>query len=417
MLPNTLRELIRASRRTAKEFKQVIEDVAELIREKQAEHSLQREPVRVPIRNQQHQHPLSGRVIRRQFSTTRDASASFKNLNKNILFNIAKTNFKINVNNNINKIKPSITNTFKAAIYQNQPFRSAKRVQLNFIRGGLGSGMYTYFPKHNARMFSTFGPNVTHQAVENLSQSLRTFFIKGGKVSHDCLTNANLHNIDIGHFKSNDDMANKDFKLASTVSETAKSIESGCFVEFDLSTPSIVSLVPESGLFDDDLSSKMEKVYETSIKLQTKVLNDVKLFRDNIGSTSYKFDKNRERLRFYCPNCEVYKMENLLSDAGITMGIVKRNEDTESSNLSSLSNSSSYYSQFSQSGSELSTPELESDYDSSILSSLGSSNSNRIDDYSYLDMEISAVESISTHDSILSSSDEYFDVSSTAIRV
>lgn len=424
MIPNSLRELIRVSRKTAKEFKQAIEDVAELIREKQTEHSLQREPVRVPVRNQ-NQHPLAGRVIRRQFSTTRNINASVQNFNKNFNKNL---NFnKYNTYNKYNKLSNSISNTFKAAIYQNQnPFRlSTKRTQLNFLRnGGIGSGMYTYFPKHNARMFSTFGPNVNRQIIENLSLNLRTFFVKGGETGNNFLTNSNLQNINIGILYSNDSLANNDIKLASKVSEISGLHELGCFVEFDLSTNSVSSLLPESGLFDDDLSIKMEKIYENSIRLQQIVFNDIKLFRNNIGSTSYKFDKKREKLRFYCPNCEIYKMENLLQESGITTGLVKKNLSPqpfngESSNASSnaslddpfiiSSDSSSYYSRFSNTQSSISTPDLESDIDSVLSSTTSSSN---------VDMGIGAVvESILSSDSVLSDSDEYFDVSSTAIRI
>lgn len=412
MIPNSLRELIRVSRKTAREFKQAVEDVAELIREKQLEQSLQREPARVPVRNQSRQHPLAGRVYRRQFSTTRDVSATFRNVNRNVFLNFAT---KAGVNNAASRsLKPSIANTFKAAIYQTQPFRTSTRVQLSFVRGGIGSGMYKHFSRHNARMFSTFGPNVTHQAVENLSQSLRMFFIKGGKTSHDCLSHAYMNNIDIGRLHADETFAARDIELASTVSETSGLKECGCVVEFDMSTPSIISLVPESGYFDDDLSGKMETVYETSIKVQQKVLSDIKLFRENIGSTSYKFDKQRARLRFYCPNCEVAKMERLLQESSITMGVVKKNEGSlPSPSVTADGNSALFDSDFSG-------PELETDSDSILSSSASSrsstgsaSNDNQHYRYSYLHNP----RELSDGGSILSTSDEFFEVSSTAIRV
>ena len=411
MIPSSLRELIRVSRKTAREFKQALEDVAELIREKQLEQSLQREPVRVPVRNQARQHPLAGRVYRRQFSTTRDVSATFRNINKNVLLNFARAGNASGGAAATRNFTPSLINTLKAAVYQTQPFRTATRVQMGLVRGGIGSGMYRHFPRHNARMFSTFGPNMTRQAVENLSQGLRTFFVKGGKTSHDCLSHAYMNNVDIGHLRADETFASNDIELASTVSETAGLKECGCIVEFDMATPSIVSLVPESGYFDDDLSCKMETVYETSIKVQQKVLNDIMLFRENIGSTSYKFDKQREKLRFYCPNCEVTKMERLLLESCITMGVVKKNESFGSpAALDELSDSE---------GSEFSGPELETDSDS-ILSATASSSGNtgssvssgHYNRYSYFN----GMEEFSDG-SILSTSDEFFEVSSTAIRV
>lgn len=409
MVPNTLKELIRVSRKTAKEFKQAIEDVAELIREKQLNQSLQRQPVRVPVRSQHPQHPLAGGrgIQRRNFSTTRDVNATFRNA-------ISKNFIRINTGNVSSSasrsFKPTLSNTFRAVIYQAQPFRTSTRAQINFIRGGIGSGMYTHFLRHNARMFSTFGPNVTHQAVQNLSQSLRTFFIKGGKFSHDVLTNSSMNHIDVGRLHSNESFANGDIKLASTVSETAGATESGCFVEFNMSTPSVSTLVPESGYFDDDLSMKMEEVYQTSIKLQQKVINDVKLFRENIGSTSYKFDKKRERLRFYCPNCDVVKMESLLQEHGISMGVVKRNEEIKTTYVSNP-----YYSNSNSSIS--SVPQLESDGTNSILST-----TDEITDSgnSYVCLDYSAIENTSSSEisvgSILSSSNDYFEVPSIAIR-
>lgn len=402
MIPKSLRELIRVSRKTAREFKQALEDVAELIREKQLEQSLQREPVRVPVRNQARQHPLAGRVYRRQFSTSRDVSATFRNMNKNVLLNFVRAGNSTGAAASRN-MTPSLTNTLKAAVYQTQPFRAATRVQMGLVRGGIGSGMYRHFPRHNARMFSTFGPNMTRQAVENLSQGVRMFFVRGGKTSHDCLTHAYMNDVDIGHLRADEAFAANDIDLASTVSETAGLKECGCIVEFDMATPSIVSLVPESGYFDDDLSCKMETVYETSIKVQQKVLTDIKLFRENIGSTSYKFDKQREKLRFYCPNCDVTKMERLLLESCITMGVVKRNESIGSPVLGELSDSE---------GSEFSGPELETDSDSVLSSTLSSGSSDRYNRYSYLN----GVEEFSDG-SILSTSDEFFEVSSTAIRV
>jgi hypothetical protein len=406
MIPRTLREIIKVSRKTAKEFKQALEDVAELIHEKQLEQSLRRQPARVPIRNQHSGHPLArGNNNRRNFSTARIAKFNARNISLNLsarnafALNPTNVNFASSVNNSI---KPTISKTFKAAIYQTQPFRTSTRVQLGFIRGGVGSGMYKHFPKHNARMFSTFGPNLTHQAVENLSQSLRVFFLKGGKFSADCL-HSNIHN-NSNCLPFNDSDLNFDhaIHLASTVSETSGLNEYGCIVEFNLSTPSIQSMIPESGYFDDSNLDNLYSGIENSITLQKRILHDIKLFKENIGSTSFKFHKDRNRLQFYCPNCDVLKMECLLQDSGISTGLVFRN-DEYSKNLISTS-----------SDSEFSGPDLESD--SSSVSSFSSSNS-------ILSSSISGISNYymmdTTTNSILSSSDEYFDaqVLTTVLRV
>lgn len=409
MIPRTLRELIQVSRKTAREFKQALEEVAELIHEKQLEQSLQRQPARVPVRNQRgHGHPLAGNNGRRHFSTNRTTNLNFKNISlKFITGNI--------INHTSTSLKPSISKTFKAAVYQTQPFSFSTRSQLTFVRGTIGSGMYRHFPRHNSRMFSTFGPNLTHQVVENLSQNLRMFFLKGGKFSKDCL------NADIGNSTrliTRDSDLNVDYaiELASRVSEISSSNESGCFVEFDLSTPSISSMIPDSGYFDESNLNNLSNGIENSISLKMKTLNDIKLFQENIGSTSFKYNKARNRLRLYCPNCDVFKMECLLQDVGISTGLVYKNNEI---NRDDESDSSS---------SEFSCPELESDnslsstsvesfesvypVSGSISSSILSSTSSDVRPSDYYMLE-------TTYGSILSSSDDYFDTSihSSILRV
>lgn len=369
-----------------------MEDVGELIREKQLENSLQRQPARVPVRPQG-QHPLAGgRAYRRHFSTCRNPLFTAKNINLNFSAWSNCTNWT--------SFKPSAAGRFQTILSQTQPLRASARARLGHVgRGGFGAGMFSYFPKQRARMFSTLGPNLTHQAVENLSQGLRMFFLKGGKLSHDCWSNSTMTNGWL-HLTNDDRFADHDMNLAGKVSEISSQRESGCIIEFDLSCPSVVATIPESGFFDDESSLHLELLVESNLKMQKKILKDIQLFRENIGSTSYRFQKKRERLRFYCPNCDVYKMEQLLQECGISTGIVMPNEEQQELNSCGQTLSVD----------DFSGPELESD--SSVIDSYSDSDSDSIlssQDDDDIHADYYHVSGSGDH-SILSTSDEFFDV-------
>ncbi|OUT21843.1 hypothetical protein CAS74_002822 [Pichia kudriavzevii] len=347
MLPRVVQELIQASRKTAREFRKALDDVAELLNERQLEQALRErgQPVKVPVRNAK----FNASNISLNFKSIRDVRLKQNNIRTRI----------------------SVTNTLRAATYQAQPFRSPIRGCL-FTRGP-GSSL------HNARMYSTFGPNMTHQVIENLSQSIRMLFIKGGETAQNMMTKESSFKV-----LNDDTFAEKDIELAGKVSDFSGLRENGCIVTFDLITPSI-QYIPDSGFFDNDSSEKFHSIFESSMKHQEKVLNDVQLFRNNIGSTSFKFErkKDRNRLKFYVPSCDLMKMEYLLQEAGIQTAVVLVNRESPTSSFDNISNYSG--------------PELVSDSDNdSVLST-----DDDLSDYfaSNSDERVS----------VLSSSNDYYD--------
>lgn len=372
MLPRVVQELIQASRKTAREFRKALDDVAELLNERQLEQALRErgQPVKVPVRSRGNdsRHPLQ----RRHFSTSRNAKFNASNISLNF-----KSIRDVRLKQNNIRTRISVTNTLRAATYQAQPFRSPIRGCL-FTRGP-GSSLYNHFPRHNARMYSTFGPNMTHQVIENLSQSIRMLFIKGGETAQNMMTKESSFKV-----LNDDTFAEKDIELAGKVSDFSGLKENGCIVTFDLITPSI-QYIPDSGFFDNDSSEKFHSIFESSMKHQEKVLNDVQLFRNNIGSTSFKFErkKDRNRLKFYVPSCDLMKMEYLLQEAGIQTAVVLVNRESPTSSFDNISNYSG--------------PELVSDSDNdSVLST-----DDDLSDYfaSNSDERVS----------VLSSSNDYYD--------
>lgn len=428
MIPQALRELVQVSRRTAREFKEVLEELGELIGEKQLEQNLQRE--RIPVRNN-NEHPLSAAARRsrqsgnnggnrfsstysghfsntRKFSTTRNIKANIKNplFNNTYASSFQNTVKRRTLNNSI-----SLSKTLRAAVYQTQPFKysSSYTKRPSFIRNSnvVGSSMYSHFPKHNARMFSTYGPNMTHQVVENLSQSLRMFFLKGGKLGKDCTSTNSNNSIDgnIGNnhvyylSRDNESIANNDLRLASNVG--FDDYDLGCYIEFNLSkTIESSNFFPNSGIFSDDCNDDLEKIIMSNLEYQMKVSKDIKKVKENIGSTSYKFDKARNRLRFYYPNCDVIKMENLLQECEVTTAIVYKNEEI-------LENEES------DNESEYSIPELESvdSYSSLSSASLSSELNSVLSSDRYQLIESIDSEDASASESVLSSvSSDYFEI-------
>lgn len=351
MIPRALRELVQASRRTARELRQTLEEVAELLRESHLEGQQQHQqaqPARVRVRESNNQHPLARHAAnnRRHFSTVRPVLA--KN-NYNNLFNYVKPL----------KRNPSIS-TLRSALNGGIGMRSGLGFGFGFSRPSVGRGMFSCFPKQSGRMFSTFPTNVTHQIVENMSQNIRMFFLKGGKLSTEMMR------AESGTVKSlmstEEDAA--DLQLASKFSDVK--LDSGCVIDFDFSDKAEYGF--ECGVFDEHSLEYFEEVVTVNRRYQDLVLKDIKTFKEEIGSTSFKYSRSKNRLRFYCPNCDLMKMEMLLREKGVSTGVVRVNNDIEETYFCSPS-----------------TPDLVS---STSMSSISS-------DYSEIDSDI-----LSTTDSI-----------------
>lgn len=361
MIPRTLREIITVSRKAVKDFKRTLEDLGELLREGE------RVPVRIPVQrgNNRPNFPFPRRQLgNRQFSTSvrRSVQPSFQ-------LRLLQSTYRGG--------KPQMTNTFRNVIYQVQPFKIGSRVSL---RGGVGKNMYNYFQQHNSRMFSTFGSATSAtQAAQNLSQGIRSFILKGGELSINC-SKTKIH---VGSMNTNEVFANEDISMAGRVSNDEFVHEFGSFVEFNVNSTSVEDLLPRAGVFDEELSNDFGERMYLILDYQRKVLADIGLFTDKIGSTSFRCLNGK--LRFYCPSCDVNKMETLLIENGIKTGLVYQME-----NLNNFKSEDSLNSVIQRSDSILS-----SSY-GSVLSSNSSISSFDIDS-SYIG------------ESILSESDNYFE--------
>ncbi|GME82843.1 unnamed protein product [Ambrosiozyma monospora] len=258
-----MREIISVSRKTARGLKQTLEDIAEqlIANHRQRQLQLQPVPVRIPhggVNGGGSSHPLLNPGGARNYSTmiskrlfsTRVNPQYFKNqINPNSFFNFKKIN---------------VSTMSRNVLYQTQPFRFAggatKRAGVQFGRsmgrGGYPSGLFSHFPQHNARMFSTYGPNVASQAVHNLTQSLRAGFIKGGSLAQ------HLGKSHVGSMNTNPNVVAQDIKLARTDSEASNLYSEGCFVEFTIPSSYDVAAFTDSSVCQDDEESEFSVFQE-----------------------------------------------------------------------------------------------------------------------------------------------------------
>lgn len=373
MIPRTLREVITASRKAIRDFKRDLEGLGEFLREGE------RVPVRLPVRggNNGGRFPIPKRQIgQRQFSTSvqRPAQPSFQ-------LRFLQSAYRGG--------NHPMTNTMRNAIFHVQPFRTGARVGM---RGGVGRNMFSHLPHHNSRMFSTFGnASSAAQAAQNLSQGIRSLLLKGSELGINCFETK----VHVGSLNTSEAVAETDMIMAGRVSGNEYVHEMGSFVEFDVNSTSFENLLPKAGIFDEELSADFGGRMEFILDYQRRVLADVVMFRDKIGSTSFKCINGK--LRFYCPNCEASKMEKLLIENGIGTGIVCKMDslkgftaDMEMSNSDSSSEMRS--ASMSSYGSVLSTRSSESS---------GSSGSSRANSVS--------LDSSFVGESVLSGSDNYFE--------
>lgn len=262
MIPRTLREIITVSRKAVKDLRQTLEDIGELLREGE------RAPVRIPVQRNNNRGgiPFPRRQIgRRQFSTNLRAP-----LQPSFQLRLLQSTFRSG--------KPQMTNTLRNVLFEVQPFRMG-------MKGGVGKNLYRNFPQHNARMFSTFGnPTSAAQAAQNLSQGIRSFLLKSGELTINCSKNK----IHVGSLNTNEDFADEDISMAGRVSNNAYVHELGSFVEFDVRSSSFEDLLPEAGIFDEELSNDFDDRMSLILDYQRKVLTDIGLFKEKIGSTSFK---------------------------------------------------------------------------------------------------------------------------------
>ncbi|GMG40479.1 unnamed protein product [Ambrosiozyma monospora] len=390
MVASKMREIISVSRKTARGLKQTLEDIAEqlIANHRQRQLSLQPVPVRIP--HGAPTHPLLNPGGARNYSTMLSKRLFSTRVNPNYF----KSQINANSSNNFfNFKKINVSTMSRNVLYQTQPFRFAAggatkragaQVGRSLGRGGYPSGLFSHFPQHNARMFSTYGPNVTSQAVHNLTQSLRAGFIKGGSLAQ------HLGKSHIGSMNTNPNVVAQDIKLSRTDSEASNLYSEGCFVEFTIPSSYDVDAFTDASvcqsefsefsafqeeetetetsvyrrhhhnrsnrrqyqlqngladysnrrsqvthkerfLMDDEIFADFRQRHLKQIRalmdqaiLRETIWKEIETLRDGIGAAvTERFHRHGDVVyRFYYADCETIKMESHLDDLSITHGTV-----------------------------------------------------------------------------------------------
>ncbi|OWB71268.1 hypothetical protein B5S31_g954 [[Candida] boidinii] len=373
MSANQVRDIINLSRRTARNIGQALADIAEELIARQQHRQNQLQPVleRIPVRNSgpSSTNPFlnrNGSGSRRNFSTFTNSTknSARNNLKSTKFLNLFKIFFSnkflygsnlrnsmnirnFTTNSNVSSLKssarnfqkfPKITSNVRNVMWNVSPFRTSTRTC--FIAngsGGPGSFLYKNFVRHNQRLFSTYGPSFTHQAANNLTNGVRAMIYntyddlkKGKKLYHT--KNIGSMNISKRHVSENYRLASTnsiiDSKLLPSANVENDFVNTGCVVEFSLN-PSTSSncQFPTIAILDDDVMEDLENIFINHRQL---VIKEIKLIKENLGETIIETFTNENgepciRLRF--PNCDVEKMETLLLDLGVSLGVVKPDED------------------------------------------------------------------------------------------
>ncbi|KAH3666796.1 hypothetical protein OGAPHI_003245 [Ogataea philodendri] len=314
MVANKIRELISATRRSARNVRQTLDEIAEQLIANQRQRQLEVQLERVPVRSPARSHPLANRGLqgprygavglsKRFYSTSRRAPTYIRSATRS-----------------------SVSSVTKNIVYQVQPFRISARVGCNFV----GSSLYSHFPRHNARMFSTYGQSVAAQATHNLTQGLRATLLKGHQLQSQLMS---------ANYNSSQNV-NKAFVDENMELARGESTADGCVVEFNLSLQDQV--LPEKFLLDDDILKQFEQAYVVNeLEHRMLILNDFKRLKEIIGATVIEHLDNKNVIRCHFPNCEVAKMETMLAESGITTGVV-RTLESRASSIASATDSEEY---------------------------------------------------------------------------
>ncbi|KAG7896471.1 hypothetical protein KL906_004516 [Ogataea polymorpha] len=294
MVANKIRELISATRRSARNIRQALDDVAEQLvakqRQRQLELQLERVPVRIPTKS----HPLANRRARGvQFGAFAGSQRYYSTSRRVPVRAVSRS---------------SVSSVTRNIVYQVQPFRVTFRAGCNYAP----SSLYSNFARHNARMYSTYGQTLTSQAAQNLSQGLRASFLKGHELQSKLM----------GRDSNGSQNVNQHFVEHNMQLARAESEVEGCVVEFSLKCHE--RALPKKFLLDDEIMQEFENAYLVNeFQYRMLILNDIKRLKEIIGVTVIEHLEDRNLIRCHFPNCDVPKMETMLAESGIRSGVVK----------------------------------------------------------------------------------------------
>jgi len=349
MLARKIKQAVASSRRAARNFRQALQNLGEEL----AANDPRRQPVPIPIPIPVRSRPpfplpprstfpdgsvspwasifsrfapvISRVLLPRAFRWPTSASFPLAVISK-----LARTS-RVEIARSFNQayypkaIPPkSVARTVQAVLYNVQPFRSAVRPRF----GGCPNALYANFTHHNARMFSTFGPNVTAQAVQNISQGVRAFFVRAAQNGMGKSFSTNSH---VGSCSTSANTVQKLFAMTSADPSCMRNLGlDGCFVEFNLvpgASDISAGILPDQGVLDDDIVGDLTSFVGHNVEYQRLVLREIVAMKQKIGSPLVRRvfgQKGGALFRMYFPDCSLRKMEMILTDAGITTGMVRR---------------------------------------------------------------------------------------------
>lgn len=210
-------------------------------------------------------------------------------------------------------------------------FSSGSRVPNGTPRGLFTNWNMTSSRFSSGRMYSTASIKFTHEAVNNMSISLRCFFnsLSGFKPT-DQSTQVRMKSF----MEPSSKLSGKDISLiremevfdmianhkteclyAGSESETF-----GAFVEFQMPKLDLENVVPAMVFVNDSIVDDLQDEIARYTKSSKELQEAVRRIYENYGSLPLTFEGGRLRIHF--PNLTMIEAEKLIVDLGITLGCV-----------------------------------------------------------------------------------------------
>lgn len=201
---------------------------------------------------------------------------------------------------------------------------------------GTPRGLFTNWnmtsSRFSGRMYSTASINFTHEAVSNLSLSVRCFF---NALDGSALSQGNGKRANVKSFVSNESpakLSRKDISLIRDMelfemihehkaeSSYAGSEKVGCHVEFEMPELKLESFVPSVTFADPStLNTLNQEVLNYTTKIKD-IESAVRRICDGYGALPLTLEANRLRIHF--PNLTMLETEKLIIELGVTLGSV-----------------------------------------------------------------------------------------------
>lgn len=185
--------------------------------------------------------------------------------------------------------------------------------------------------RSSGRMYSTASIKFTHEAVSNLSLSLRCFFnsVDGCMPTQNCKhVNANpvVWTQRVGKLSSRDISLIRDMEMFEMINEHRGEClhqgpdQIGCYVEFKMPQISLKNVVPSVTFADPSTLDMLEQEFKDYTAKLRSIDSAVRRICENYGALPMTLEENRLRVHF--PNLTVLETEKLIIELGVTLGHV-----------------------------------------------------------------------------------------------